>query len=313
LRKSTGYGVIAGLLLVAAEGLSYLTLRVENPSIRRRLYWPPAVTAEEFASYLQGRDHLPGWPSRDWLAEYADATGASTSREFTFKPRFRIAGKDELWLEPIPIDSDETFRRAIERPADVLMAEAYRPDGPSMHSKVFASFPYSLTLVRLARRVFTQLDFQQVSPSRRVNEWVYPSWFDSHDGPAPDKVRLNALLMRRFGNTCEVRRQRCVVLLIPSADEIERRLANRPDPVEQIVRPMAQEIEVWDSTGYFAEHSKDRGVCYYIGLDRDCRGHYNADGYALVASFVADKVLEGSTAVGEAQPFRWRSISRAAR
>jgi hypothetical protein len=363
VRKSTGYGAIGVLLLVAAEGLSYLALRIDNPAIQKRLYRPPAVSPEEFESYVERRDDVLGWPHHDWLAKYADAAGARLSPanerlrnepvcvstygdsftygsdvedgfawgnvlatalgcrvinfgvpaygmdqsilrferntedhsglvilgfylldmdrnmtqwydlllsrgDLSFKPRFRVDEQDELLLEPIRVNSYETMRRLIAKPADVLTAERYLPDGPSMHSKVWASFPYSWTLLRFARRVLGEIDPRHVSVSRSIDEWNYPDWFDSHDGPSPAKVELNVRLMRRFSRSCEARGQRCVVLVTPDADEIESHRVNQPNAVERVLRPMAREIEIWDPTGYFAEHSREHGSCHYFGAGR---------------------------------------------
>lgn len=387
MRKSTGYGVVVVLLVVAAEGLSYLALTLDHAAIQKRVYWPPDVSPEEFARYLEQRDDVLGWPHRDWLTHQVDAAGArrspanerlrdepvcvstygdsftfgsevedehawgnvlaetlgcrvnnfgvpaygvdqsvlrferSTEDEselvilgfytmdmdrsmtqwfyllnggddatLSFKPRFRIDEEDELRLEPIPVDSYQTLKRLIAKPADVLNAEGYLPDGPSMQSKVEGSFPYSWTLVRLGRRVLREIDWSRVSVSRSIGEWNHPWWFDTPHGPWPAKVELNARLMRRFSQSCEMRGRRCVVLIIPDADEIESHRANQQRPVEQVLRAMAREIEVWDATGYFAEDSKEHGVCHYFGPDRDCYGHYNTDGYALLARFVAEKV-----------------------
>ena len=51
---------------------------------------------------------------------------------------------------------------------------------------------------------------------------------------------------------------------------------------------------MWDATQFLAVHTKTKGECKYIGVHRDCRGHYNEEGYSLLAQFVAEKMLAES-------------------
>jgi hypothetical protein len=95
--------------------------------------------------------------------------------------------------------------------------------------------------------------------------------------------------MRRFAESCASRDQHCVVLLLPDADEIESRRQRRRDPVEEVLRPIAEEIETWDPTDYFVEQSRELGVCHHFGPD-SCYGHYNVDGNAVLARYVAERV-----------------------
>jgi hypothetical protein len=146
----------------------------------------------------------------------------------------------------------------------------------------------------LARKILREIDPARIPGSRSIRDWNYPQWFDSREGPRPDKVELAARLTRRFSESCEARGRRCVLLVIPDAEEIKAHRANSTRPVDQVLRPMARHIEIWDSTGYFAEHSREHGVCHFFGPDRDCQGHYNADGYALLARFVAEEIRSRS-------------------
>src|SRR6185503_18534955 len=77
------------------------------------------------------------------MTQWFYSISPSTETKFSFKPRFLLEGNGELRLVPIPVDSYETARRLIRRPASVLTADAYLPDGPSLQSKVEASFPFS--------------------------------------------------------------------------------------------------------------------------------------------------------------------------
>jgi hypothetical protein len=218
---------------------------------------------------------------------YSLASGYDS--KFFLKPRFLLDAHDELRLEPIPaVDSYDTMLSLVQRPASVLTADDYLPDGRSFLSKITVSFPFSWTVARLTRKILSSLDPARVSLSRSVKRWFYPWWFDSKDGPWPAKVELNARLMRRFAESCHSRGLHCVVLVIPHAYEIESRQMNRRDPVEDVLRPIADEIEMWNPTGYFAEQTTERGGCRYFV--RGCVGHYNVDGNALMARYVADRI-----------------------
>ncbi len=216
----------------------------------------------------------------------------SGSEKFAFKPAFTLAGDGKLRLLPIPVNSHEDFLQVIEAPGNFLKAEMYLTDGPSRRSRTRVYFPYSWTLLRLAAKIFREMDWQKVSFSTRLREWNYPPWYDDSDGPDIRTIDLNLRLIEYFAGVCKKRNRRCAVLAIPDIDSIREHQMDGATLMGRIVSTYRQHGDVWDATGYLAEHTMDKGLCYYVGRNRDCRGHFNKEGYGLLAQFVAGKVRE---------------------
>ena len=80
-------------------------------------------------------------------------------------------------------------------------------------------------------------------------------------------------------------RLRCVVLVLPDADD--RIAPGEPQPVEQVLGPIAGEARC-GTTGYFAEKSGERGPVALAPIE--LAGHYNIEGNAVLARFVARRI-----------------------
>lgn len=212
--------------------------------------------------------------------------------KFGFKPVFTLAGDGKLRLLPIAVNSYEDYLQTVEAPGKVLKASMYLPDGPSWPSSARVHFPFSWTLLRLVAKIFREVDWQKVSFSNHWRQWNYPSWYDDSNGPDIRKIDLNLRLIEYFGGVCRKRNRRCAVLAIPGVDSIREHQVDGASLMGRMVSTYRQHGDVWDATGYFAENTRDEGLCYYIGRNRDCRGHFNKEGYGLLAQFVANKVRE---------------------
>ena len=190
----------------------------------------------------------------------------------------------------------------MNRPADVLAAEALPArraldavqGGRLVSLFVDAAAPCAESLHSISI-------FERVSPSRSIKKWICTARGSIPlTGRRLSKVQLNRTFdapLRPFMRSQTTAGAWCCSF--PDANEIESRLAGRPDPAEQILRPMAQEIELWDPTGSLCRvmRRNEASVTTSVPI-ANAIGHYNADGYALLASFVAEKIL------GEAQAFR---------
>lgn len=216
----------------------------------------------------------------------------SDSAKFGFKPAFTLAGEDKLQLLPIVVNSLDDFLKTAEAPGKMLKAEMNLLDGPSLRSKTRLHFPYSRTLLRLVLKVFGEINWQKITSSTRMREWNFPNWYDNSDGPNVRKTDLNLRLIEYFGDVCGKRKRRCAILAIPDVDSIRSYQVDGTSLMGRIVNTFRQHGDVWDATSYLAENTRDKGLCYYIGQNRDCVGHYNKEGYKLLAQFVADKVRE---------------------
>jgi hypothetical protein len=374
------------LLLGVAELLSYAFLSLDAPAIRQRVYWPPVISETEFQAYLRTRDPLLGWPTKGFLATYADPDGARLSPanaslgstpvcvstygdSFTysdevdhedawpnvlaeqlrcpvknygvpgygidqavlrfrnntkddanltilsfyvldvtrnmnqwrylmnsgnpllFKPSFVLASDGQLAVQPIPVNSYEDFLRTIDNPAAVLTAEGYLPDAPALPAPTRATFPYTLSLASFVKnQLIDELRLENVSYSTELRYWNYPAWYDTEDGPWPDTIALNTAIVEEFARECQRRQRRCVVLVVPDVASIRLVREEGRNELEQFLQPIEQYLEVWRTVEFFAQQTAGQGVCHYFGERRDCKGHLNPDGYALLAAFVAEQI-----------------------
>jgi lysophospholipase L1-like esterase len=195
-----------------------------------------------------------------------------------FKPSFAWTRGGELVVEPIPVNSYDDFLRTIENPANALAAERYLPDAPALPAPLRPKFPYTLSLAYFMKN--------QILDELRK----YPDWYDTEDGPWPETIALNTAIVGEFAQKCRRREQRCVVLVVPDVASIRLVQKEGRSELEQFLQPIEQYLEVWRTVEFFARQTERLGVCYYFGEHRDCWGHFNPDGYALLAGFVAEQI-----------------------
>ena len=387
MNKVVGYPIIVLLLLLSFELFSYFFLSLDNRAIRARVYWPPVASEAQFQSYIDRRDPLLGWPTKDSMHANTDSDGARQSpanealagqsvcvsvygdsftysgevndenawanvlaallqcpvknygvngygvdqsvlrfrnnrrddadltilgfyvhdmnrnmnqwrylltgaHMFTFKPSFSIPEDDILQLHTIPVNSYETLMQTFESPESVLPTEYYLPGCRSLRCQVRPSLPYSWSLIMLAKRIVQEIDVNRVSLATPMREWNYPAWYDTKYGAFQEKIDLNTAIIRYFLQTCNEKLRRCIVLVIPDTDSLRFFQENGVSQLGQVLTPVREYAETWDATGFFTQNTKNKGLCYYVGMNRDCRGHYNKEGYALLADFVAQKIWD---------------------
>jgi hypothetical protein len=209
----------------------------------------------------------------------------------SFKPSFAWTSNGELAVEPIPVNSYDDFLRTIENPADVLTAEHYLPDAPALPAPLRAKFPYTLSLAYFVKKhILDELRLESLSSSVQLRDWDYPPWYDTEDGPWPVTIALNTGIVGEFAQECRRRERRCVVLVVPDVRSIRLVQKEGRNELEQFLQPIEQYLEVWSTVEFFARQTERLGVCYYFGEHRDCWGHFNPDGYALLAGFVAEQI-----------------------
>jgi hypothetical protein len=218
----------------------------------------------------------------------------------TFKPVFNVRSDGSLKLAPIAVNAYDDFIQATKSPADVLQDGHYLPNKRKFGSRVHVSFPYTASVGKLAAKVISEVDWTKVSVSTPVQDWNYPAWYDSPEGRSMEKVELNTAIVGRFAEECGTRGRRCVVLLFPDADAMRAYADDGSEILQDVLEPLRGFIEVWDSTEVFGTAARAQGVCYYLGPNRGCGGggHFNKDGYALLAQFFAERIRATSPDLG---------------
>lgn len=208
---------------------------------------------------------------------------------FGFKPIFSERG-GRAELVGLPDLTYEDYQRLAEDPSQYLKDESYLP---GERGGIIVEFPYTLALVRLAWRIFDEIDFDRLAKYPAIpRQWIRGPWYASEGKPNSHAVRRTDLIVRKFVAECSERERRCVVLIIPDWESLYGNLAEGiPEPLDWIYRPFEDVVEVWDATSYIATRTGDASdVCKYIGVRRDCHGHYNAEGYRLLADYVEEKL-----------------------
>ncbi|OLE53999.1 MAG: hypothetical protein AUG51_10270 [Acidobacteria bacterium 13_1_20CM_3_53_8] len=191
--------------------------------------------------------------------------------ELALKPRFILEG-ERLHYVPPPVNSLEDFRSLEENPKAKLPLEAFI-DRPRRN------FPYTLALLRW---LFTDSHVRaKLAGIPRYAEFYKP-------GHPSGALQLTARILETFVQEAGARGKRGAVLLIPSADDIE--MARKTG--EWVDQPLA---DILTQRGVTVIHAGPQ-ILGRIGNEDLCKiyegcvGHFNAAGYQLLASILADEL-----------------------
>ncbi len=215
--------------------------------------------------------------------------------ELGLKPRFVVAPDGSVSVRPLVAGSAGEIPRLFDEPAAVLDAEDLLPDAPARQATRRVGFPYSLSLVRVLADIVGALDPQRISRARPKQAWSLPYWFDGADGPSAATLALNTAVIRHFAESPTCRARKCVVLMLPDVDALFSWRDHGRDTMDLIAAPLRPFVTVWNPTEYMVRAMSDRSICFHVGRRRDCRGHYNVDGYALLARYVTERLRAEGT------------------
>jgi len=202
-------------------------------------------------------------------------------QELGFKPRFRLEG-GTLQEVKIPIASPGDFYTLRQRPESILRDDFFlgRPR---------RRFPYALTLAR----------WLLVDPVPRAALTRRPRHAPFYDADHPSgALELTTQILVAFHMETVATGRRPIVLLIPiGADLLHARRTGRfPDqPLADALH--ARGVRVVHAGPAFLKRLGDTDPCT---LFRDCRSHFNARGYRMLAEVVAEDIARlkpGSTSV----------------
>ena len=206
---------------------------------------------------------------------------------FGFKPVFTERG-DGLELVELPALNFEDYQRLTEDPSQYLKEEYFLPGG---RGPVVVEFPYTASLFRLVWKVFGEFSLDRMMKYPKPRQWNRDRWYENDGSPNSHAASRNALIVKRFAAECNKREIRCVVLIIPDKDSLDSHIIDGIEPLDWVYSPFEDVVEVWDATTYIASKvDNELGVCKYIGERKDCKGHYNAQGYKLLADYVQQKL-----------------------
>jgi hypothetical protein len=111
-------------------------------------------------------------------------------------------------------------------------------------------------------------------------------------------MELNQAIIGRFQEHCARRKKTCFVLIIPGSDAI--RGVSVGNVLADVSRNFGRVSVVWEATEHYRRISHEGdSICQYIGVNKDCVGHFNIAGYASLADFVYQRLQEVALAPGQ--------------
>ena len=202
----------------------------------------------------------------------------SDSTDFSFKPRFVLGERGELRLVPLPTFKASEVDGVIDRPERYLEHEFFEPGGASGLQRL--SFPFSLAALRSFRHFHVQARLRGLP-------WYADFYAEAHPSRA---LQITERILASFCEEARRRRQTPIVTVIPTGLDLIYFRAKK----EWVYRPLLEHLH---GTGCVAldlgprllARIGDRDPCSLFAV---CSGHYNEEGYALLAAVVKEFLLE---------------------
>jgi hypothetical protein len=207
------------------------------------------------------------------------------SNPFGFKPVFSIEAEGVV-LNPVFDGDFEQLQYLAKNPQHYLLHDEYVPGSENFLAPINTPrFPYSWSLFKLAKKLITNLRFSQIG--ERSNFLNYPVYYDNRDGISERKARVFEHIVDRFRSNCEEQSKRCILLLIPDAELVLQRQRSGQHDLEWLADAMPSTLEYIDATDIYedVEH-----YCSVLTGPDICYGHFNPEGYKLLADFVLQKL-----------------------
>lgn len=196
--------------------------------------------------------------------------------KFKFKPRFVVEGDTLRLLEPLRPDTKEAFLEIVDHPGEAIEHDYFVPGGSS--GRQWMRFPYAVRLLGALR------DFRVQSEIRGAPS--HASFYrDDHPSGA---LRVTVEIALAFQALAQARGQTPVFSMIPTGPD----LTYYRETGRWVYAPLKRRLEergvkVLDFGPALMEHIGRDEICDYF---RRCSGHFNAEGYRLLAR-IADSFL----------------------
>lgn len=192
-----------------------------------------------------------------------------------FKPRFVLAD-GKLTLVPIPVGEGTDLTNALQPPFAAFKHEHFLPG--SDDGQVIIRFPYTFSVVQALMTTRVQNGLRDI-----------PNWLEFYEKDHPsDAFPLMMRIVEQFAADTARRGQDFRVVIFPSTVSYLYRFESGEDPT-QVLSDALDEMGI----AYLdlAKEMHDRiGAADYCELLsqqwRNCGGHYNSEGNAMVADIV---------------------------
>ena len=206
-------------------------------------------------------------------------------KQLDYKPRFILSDNSGLELIEAFTGTLEDYKRVFDNPSLGLHEERFLPDSDGIWSKITPTFPYMLSVLRLVRKIYQEIDFEKVwtgELKRGLRSANFPHYYFRDEKLRTEARLILEKLAKRFQNNCKVKHQTCFIILLPDIDYLEGDFR-----AEQMMAFYFQNLRkqpfYFDMTEFLrAEMMGD--FCRYI-VGNNCQGHFNEAGYDIVSEF----------------------------
>ena len=206
---------------------------------------------------------------------------------FHFKPRYVSIGDGAFEIKPVMDFSDLDYADVYLNPGKYFPDDYFLPNGPS--GIPYARFPYSVTVVRafLSKKFASFFD-----PATTYIDDLYH--------PEAEAFQVTAYIMRSFREEAIDRGSRPLLILIPTASDMLSHEATGRWPYQSLLTYLQDELgaDVINFGSALARHivQGDKELCDFYRKEwyakGGCTGHFNKDGYALLAREVAERLKD---------------------
>jgi hypothetical protein len=206
-----------------------------------------------------------------------------------FKPRFRLSVDGELRLEPLPSFATPSEWEAVYRNPAAHFPDVWLEPGTARGLPI-AGPPYVLSMLRALRSWEMNTYFD---PARVYYEELYEP--DHPSGALP----LTEAILQSFCAEAAARGSRCLVIVIPVARDVLARKHSGAWPYRTLLSKLAgRGLPVLDLGDAVLQASEGIGGDHCVFYRRTwyakggCTGHFNAEGYRILAETVAAFIKE---------------------
>ena len=201
---------------------------------------------------------------------------------YTFKPRFLLEPDGELQLIPLPTLEEHELALLLKDPAAVLPHESFLPG--SRVGPVLWQAPYTLAVLR---GLFHPRVTARLTGGTSWGSFLAPG----HTTGALDLTATLAAEFNREAQSKGASTTLSVVFTSPSAFfQYEAGAGWAQEPLVNALQ--SRGLRTLDLGPVFHEHLNGESICTLMRYPEACDGHYNEEGYSLVAESVAATIRE---------------------
>ena len=208
----------------------------------------------------------------------------SGNQPLGFKPVF-AAGPGGVELQPLFTGDFAAYEALTLDPSTYLTGESYLPEAQGFSRQMPKSFPYSLTLLRVAQTIVSQIrSFDAEGYKNLIN---YPGYYDSKSGVNDNKVEITRFIINRFADLCAAESKKCGFMLIPDLELVFQMSRGGEHDLGWVLEAAQKRLLTLDATTVFAGPPE---LCASLTNPDACHGHFNPTGYSKLAGYVLDSL-----------------------